>query len=137
VVACLDARRGEVYFCPSLSTDDGIRRHGNELVAPPDRVAEALPWSPGTRVCVVGDAGTPVAGALEAAGFPVVLSPSTETRFPRPAHVAALGARRLEAGGGTAPHAVEPIYLRRSDAELARPGAAPRGGGRAASDGAG
>ncbi|MGD8394821.1 MAG: tRNA (adenosine(37)-N6)-threonylcarbamoyltransferase complex dimerization subunit type 1 TsaB [Candidatus Eiseniibacteriota bacterium] len=133
VVACLDARRGEVYFCASLSTDDGIRRCGNDLVAPPDRVAEALPWSPGTRLCVVGDAGPRVATALEATGFPVVLA-AADARFPRPAHVAALGARQLDAGGGTAPHAVEPIYLRRSDAELARPrpGAATRDGGHAA-----
>jgi tRNA threonylcarbamoyladenosine biosynthesis protein TsaB len=119
LVACLDARRGEVYFCAGTGEPEGFARSADDAVLPAARVAGALPWPAGERILVVGDAAEQVAAELTAAGHAAFHSPSAQ-RYPRPAHVAMLGARALAAGRGATPEEIEPLYLRRSDAELSR-----------------
>jgi tRNA threonylcarbamoyladenosine biosynthesis protein TsaB len=115
-VACLDARRGEVYFGAYRRGPGGVvRRWGESRVGPVEQAAE-LATSLGQRVLVIGDAAERI---REAQGSGVVAAPP-EQSLPRAAVVAALGAARLARGGDEDHEHVEAIYLRRSDAEIRR-----------------
>jgi len=116
LVACLDARRGEVYFCAYKRVADRAERlDGEVMVGSPERVA-AHCAALGPRVLLVGGGAVQV---RHAAGAEVVLAP-VELGHPRARVIAALGAERLGRGEGEEPENVEPIYVRRSDAEIRR-----------------
>jgi tRNA threonylcarbamoyladenosine biosynthesis protein TsaB len=121
LVPCLDARRGEVYFCACHAGADGIELLTADAVLPARDVAPSLPFAlaDGERVLVIGDAAESLASALEGAGITTRHAADLD-RYPRAAHVAILGSRRLAAGQGVGPEEIEPIYLRRSDAEISR-----------------
>jgi tRNA threonylcarbamoyladenosine biosynthesis protein TsaB len=116
LVACLDARRGEVYFCSYRRVADRVEPLADEvMVGSAERVA-AHCAALGPRVLVVGAGAEQVRGA---AGPEIVFAPA-ELGHPRARFVAALGAERLARGEGQEPEHVEPIYVRRSDAEIRR-----------------
>lgn len=119
LVACLDARRGEVYFCACHGGPGGLVRRSEDAVMPASQVASVLSLEAGAPVMVIGDVATPVVAELAQAGLAAQPFPGAD-RYPRPAHVAALGALALVDGRGTTPDGIEPVYLRRSDAELSR-----------------
>jgi tRNA threonylcarbamoyladenosine biosynthesis protein TsaB len=122
LVACLDARRDEVYFCAYKRVGVGAERlDGEAMVGSPERVA-AHCAALGPRVLLVGNGAERVP---HAAGAGVVLAPA-DLAHPRAQVVAALGAERLARGGGEEPERVEPIYVRRSDAEIRRDALAGR-----------
>jgi tRNA threonylcarbamoyladenosine biosynthesis protein TsaB len=117
VLACNDARMGEVYW--SLfrrETDGSVTPLAPESVHPPERVdAEA-------------------AGAVHAAGNALVAYPALAGRLagrgltlhpgllPRADAVARLGARQIAAGAGVAAELALPVYVRN---DVARPSVAP------------
>lgn len=107
----IDSRRGRVF----LERGDGL-----VPVA-----LDALPPAAGP-VAVAGDAAIAVAARLAARGDDVML---TDARLPEPAHVAAVGARRLRGEIGACP--AQPVYVDPPEATL------PAGGLRPAPQGAG
>jgi tRNA threonylcarbamoyladenosine biosynthesis protein TsaB len=109
VCPVLDARKGEVYACLYRWDGTAMRREWDYLALPPDALAARLH----APAIVVGD------------GAAIVRSPHARLlppprRLPSPACVGALGLERLRRGEIVAAAALEPIYLRPSEAELKR-----------------
>jgi tRNA threonylcarbamoyladenosine biosynthesis protein TsaB len=113
VCPVLDARKREVYA--SLYRWDGLamRRQWDYLAIAPDDLARRLD----EPVIVVGDGADAISSA-----FARHVSPPR--RGPAPAVVGALGRTRLAIGDTVAAADLVPIYLRPSEAELKRRGAA-------------
>lgn len=119
VVAWMDAARGEVfsacYEAPPRD-DEPLAPVGEPIVGPP---AEALALLPATaRAAVfIGDGAARYGEVIRkhVARAAIVEMP----RALAPA-VAALGRRVAQHGGAGPPHALQPLYVRRADAELAR-----------------
>ncbi len=107
VLACLDARRGELYAA-------GYRPQAGGLVpaGPPESVyrPEELRAALAEPAFAVGDV------AAGAPGLPI--EPGTPTAVA----VAEIGARMLAAGGGQLASELVPRYLRRAEAEARRTG---------------
>lgn len=113
VCAALDARKHEVYAAVfDVEKDGTLRRRGPDMALAPDALAAELP--PGT--VLVGDAAS---AYPETFGRGLIVRPF-ETHHPRGGTVACLGARRLAAGEAVDVGAVEPVYVRPSEAELGR-----------------
>lgn len=111
--AALDARKHEVYAAVfDVEKDGTLRRRGPDMALAPDALAAELP--PGT--VLVGDAAS---AYPETFGRGLIVRPF-ETHHPRGGTVACLGARRLAAGEAVDVGAVEPVYVRPSEAELGR-----------------
>jgi tRNA threonylcarbamoyladenosine biosynthesis protein TsaB len=112
VLACLDARRGEVYAAAWSANREVLVPEGVYGAA---ALAEQLPG----RCVLVGCAGEePVLEGL-AAQLPVTLAP------PQPLRawwVGVLGARLLAAGEGVPASELAPRYVRRAEAEVRRTG---------------
>jgi tRNA threonylcarbamoyladenosine biosynthesis protein TsaB len=116
VVPWMDAQRGDVF---ATLID---RKTGSTIETPTAANPQSLldTWRPhlaGRRAIFIGDAAGRDAVAIErdAAG-------SWETRTPAPLapHIAAIAHRRSLSGDGGPPHSLEPIYVRRPDAEIER-----------------
>jgi tRNA threonylcarbamoyladenosine biosynthesis protein TsaB len=119
VCAALDARKQEVYAALfRVGASGGLERVTDDLAIAPDALAERLP--PGTLL--VGDAAEAYPDAF---GSELVCLPFA-THHPRGGVLARLGERLLAAGRGSEPGALEPVYVRPSEAELARMPAAGR-----------
>ena len=113
VCPVLDARKREVYASLYRWDGFGMRRQWDYLAIAPDDLARRL----NEPVIVVGDG----AGALDSP-FTRAVQPSRGG--PSPAVVGALGRTRLAIGDTVAVADLVPIYLRPSEAELKRRGAA-------------
>jgi tRNA threonylcarbamoyladenosine biosynthesis protein TsaB len=117
VVATIDARRHEVYWAMYRQVPGGVQRVSEyELGTPDDLVAEIEARGEDALVCGDGalrfaDAFTPLGRRVELAG-PAHASPSLTA-------LAELSRARYEREDFRAPADVLPMYLRRSDAELA------------------
>ena len=109
----LDARKGELYAAAFTASATRWQRLLDDTLLTPDALLQVLP----TPCTVIGDA-VPVYGELLTArlGGAVRLLPF-ETFAPRGATVARLGMERLRAGNFPALDALEPFYIRPSDAE--------------------
>lgn len=113
VCAALDARKREVYAAVfDVGEAGALCRRGPDMALAPDALAAQLP----AATVLVGDA---------ASAYPETLGPGLivrpfETHHPRGGMVARLGARRLAAGEAVDVGTVEPVYVRPSEAELAR-----------------
>ncbi len=116
VIACLDARRNEVYFCAYHLGAGGAERMDAEyqVGSPAEVVARCRVLGP--RVLVVGTG----AEAVRSAAGPDVLVARRGFALPRAGVLAELGVEALRRGEGVDPDHVEPIYVRRSDAEIRR-----------------
>ncbi len=113
VCPVLDARKREVYASLYRWDGRGMRREWEYLAVAPDDLARRL----GEPVIVVGDG----AGAISS---PFARHIQPPRRGPAPAVVGALGRARLAIGDTVAVADLLPIYLRPSEAELKRRGAA-------------
>jgi tRNA threonylcarbamoyladenosine biosynthesis protein TsaB len=113
VCPVLDARKREVYASLYRWDGLGMRRQWEYLAVAPDELARRLR----EPVIVVGDG----AEAIDSAFARRVEPPR---RGPAPAVVGALGRARLARGETVTVADLVPIYLRPSEAELKRRGAA-------------
>src|SRR5919108_40526 len=87
------------------------------LVGPPGEMLHALPFAIGDRVTFIGDGALRYRDQIEHA------RPLTCIIEPMPLlapALARLGRRRAAAGSAGPPHALQPLYVRRPDAELDR-----------------
>jgi tRNA threonylcarbamoyladenosine biosynthesis protein TsaB len=109
VCPVLDARKGEVYASLYRWDGEGMRREWDYLALAPDALAARL----GEPVILLGD-GAAVVRSPHARALPA------PRRVPSPACVGALGLERLRRGDTVTAAALEPIYLRPSEAELKR-----------------
>lgn len=113
VCALLDARKGEVY-CALYRWDEGaMRRDSDYLALSPEAAVERLP----SPVIVLGDGVRACGPFLERAGVDALLAPPAQA-MPSAATVAQIGEAMLRAGAGVPADAIEPLYLRPSEAEL-------------------
>lgn len=110
----LDARKGEVYAATFESGPNGWKRLTPDALLTPEALVKTLP----VPCVVLGDA-VDVYGSLleEHWGGQVTLLPF-ETHAPRGGVVARLGWERLRTGTSADMHALEPLYIRPSEAEL-------------------
>jgi tRNA threonylcarbamoyladenosine biosynthesis protein TsaB len=117
VVTTIDARRHEVYWAMYRQVPGGVQRVSDyELATPDDLVAEIEARGEDALVCGDGalrfaDEFAPLGRRVELAG-PAHASPSLTA-------LAELARARYEREDFCAPSEVLPMYLRRSDAELA------------------
>jgi len=112
VVPMIDSRRTEVYAQAFLG--------GKPLAAPHNsHLDEVLRWcrSQEQPCLMVGD-GAIAYREYIAAGLPEAVFPPPEFALLRPAAVAALGWERLKEGQYSDAFAVNPVYLRKTEAEI-------------------
>jgi tRNA threonylcarbamoyladenosine biosynthesis protein TsaB len=115
IVALIDARRGEVFAARWTLVGDRLERHGDYTVEAPGAIAAEL-TATGVPVRLVGD------GALE---YEAVFDPLPEVEllgvaaaYPDVGALVELATARYERGEHHHPEHIQPIYLRRSDAEI-------------------
>ncbi len=107
VMACLDARMGEVYWgCYTADTSRGVLANGAAAVGPPASVVLPVPGS--YRGIGRGFAAYPLLCALPG----LSVSPTDCQALPNAREFARLGALRLRLGEGLDPADVAPLYLR-------------------------
>jgi tRNA threonylcarbamoyladenosine biosynthesis protein TsaB len=122
VASWLDAARGEVYaalYVASEHGDNGLpwRMLQPPTVASPGRVLDAWTVVSASDATVVGD------GAVRYAEIIAAREPGWRIAPPAPPLAPALawiGRRLAERGQAGPPHALQPLYVRRPDAEMAR-----------------
>jgi tRNA threonylcarbamoyladenosine biosynthesis protein TsaB len=107
VLACLDARMGEVYWgCFAADTARGLVASSTARVGPPDGVV--LPGSGVFRGIGRGFAAYPALASLP----DLELDPESSRALPNAREFARLGALRLKRGEGLDPADLQPLYLR-------------------------
>ena len=116
VVALIDARRKEVFAARYWPVPGGLQRDGDYTVEPPDAVAAELLAS-GGETLLVGDGALAYADVFAALdhvelGGPAAAAPSVGA-------LVELAAARFEREEFCRADEVAPLYLRRSDAEIA------------------
>jgi tRNA threonylcarbamoyladenosine biosynthesis protein TsaB len=120
VAPWMDAQRGEVFaaFYTRDAHIDGVPTPTMDpMVGRPDDVLAAIPVEWATDTVFVGDGAlryhtqiAATAGTARVAAPPMALAP----------FIARLGTRLAARGQAGPPHALQPLYVRRSDAELER-----------------
>lgn len=114
----LDARKNEVYTCIYQSAPDGLHKLADPAALSPERLFSLLAEHPGEKVTFIGD-GVPVYGqALKEKLGDCALFGTMINSFPRASAVAELGLYQLKEGRLSDPTFLQPIYLRKSEAEL-------------------
>lgn len=114
----LDARKNEVYTCLFKSGEDGLA----ELISPAalslERLMARIAEFGDQQVNFLGD-GVPVYGeVIKAELGPRAHFASMINAFPRAGAVAELGLAKLRTGSLADPTFLQPVYLRRSEAEI-------------------
>ncbi len=108
VLACIDARMGEVYAGVFARGDDTVLELAPEVVCAPE--ALVLPDT-AQRMAAVGT-GLAAADALLQQRFATRLTSVDAAALPRAADLLTLAVPALRRGQGVAPERVEPAYLR-------------------------
>jgi tRNA threonylcarbamoyladenosine biosynthesis protein TsaB len=111
-----DAKKGEVYAAVYSFEKPKMRAVVAEGAYVPDRLTALLPR--GRKILFIGGGFPLLQAAMTAAGKARAV-PSPRSPFIA-AEVGLLGAEALAAGKGVGPDALEPLYLRRSQAEEGR-----------------
>ncbi len=117
IVPVIDARRGEVFFAFYRSVPGGVLREGGYRVAPPGHLAAELEAT-GGEVLLVGNGAILYRRELEEVGVRVEFAASAEA-FPQAAALIELAAPRFIREETNRLFDVVPLYLRKSDAEIA------------------
>ena len=116
VAPLIDAQKGNAYFALYRFTEQGLVCEKEAAVASPSEIVAAIAEEKGT-VTIAGD----FARRMKAKGMELpknaALAPITHI-MPRAALVAARGIVRLENGQESGLMELEPIYIRRSEAEV-------------------
>lgn len=116
LVPWMDAQRGDVFA--SLIDRRSMSSLETPAAAHPRALLDA--WRRhlvNRRALFIGDAAARDAALIEQAGDGHW---STQGPAPLATQIAMLGRRRAQKGGAGPPHALEPIYVRRPDAEIER-----------------
>jgi tRNA threonylcarbamoyladenosine biosynthesis protein TsaB len=115
ICACVAARRGEVFSAFYRPVPGGVQRLGEFQAATPERLASEIE-ARGEEVLLVGD------GALayrERLPRPRAEVASASLAHPSAAALIELAVPRFIREEGDSPLALEPIYVRKADAEIA------------------
>jgi tRNA threonylcarbamoyladenosine biosynthesis protein TsaB len=117
IAAVIDARRGEVFYAFYRAVPGGIVREGDYQVAPPDHLVADLD-ARGGDVLLAGDGAIRYRRQLEEASARVELA-SAASAHPQASNLVELAVPRLQREEHDRLFEVVPLYLRRSDAEIA------------------
>jgi len=116
VVPVIDARRGEVYYAVYRSVPGGVQRLTEPTVASPDDLIADL-LARGDEVLCVGDGAnahrSQIANAVTKVDFADQASP-----YPSAAPLVRLAHARAMREDWVQPGALEPMYLRKPDAQI-------------------
>jgi tRNA threonylcarbamoyladenosine biosynthesis protein TsaB len=115
--AVLDARRGEIFFALYRSVPGGVMRFGEHRVGRPEALAAEL-LAMSEDVLLVGNGAILYRQELEEAGPRVALAPATLSTPSASALVEVAGPRFIREETDRLTDVV-PIYLRKTDAEIA------------------
>jgi len=115
--AVVDARRGEVFFGLYRPTPGGVARETEFTVASPEGLAAEL-QARGEEVVLVGDGALRYRRELAGSGGHVEFA-SPSLAYPQAASLVELSIARLEREEFDRVADVLPLYLRKSDAEIA------------------
>ena len=119
IAAWMDAQRGEVfaaYYLPPPGDDGGVPIPAAvPIVGTPDVLLRAMP--PNGGVLFIGDGAERYRAQIlqDHSGHLVMASPTALAPF-----IASIGSARAARGEAGPPHALQPLYVRRPDAELER-----------------
>lgn len=114
IVAAIDARRGEVFHASYRSVPGGVQRISEPAVAKPDDLVAAVE-ADGESVLIVGDGAVAYADVLRRAHGVEVADESLA--HPSAGSLVALAHARALREEFVRPDEIEPLYLRRPDAE--------------------
>jgi tRNA threonylcarbamoyladenosine biosynthesis protein TsaB len=117
IVTVIDGRRGEVFYAIYRSLPGGVVRGHDYTVATPDHLCAELQTIPGDMLAV-GDGAILYRDQLEELGSRVEIA-SAIRAHPEAAALAELAIPRFLREEHDRLHEVTPLYLRRSDAEIA------------------
>ncbi|MDP2982518.1 MAG: tRNA (adenosine(37)-N6)-threonylcarbamoyltransferase complex dimerization subunit type 1 TsaB [Candidatus Latescibacter sp.] len=119
VCPLIDAKRSEAYAA-LYRTGEGFPQTIIEPSAIPLTELAALLAGKQEPITITGPGAEKFRSILEKAGGPQLTFIAPESAKPSAAVVANLGLLVFKAGGGASPAELKPVYLRRSDAELAK-----------------
>lgn len=114
ICACLDAKRNEVFAAFYRAVPGGIAREDEYRSLTADALAAEI-VARGDDVLVVGTGATAYADTFGSAGAQVAFG---DVRYPRASALIELAVPRFELEEFTAVERLEPLYVRRSDAEI-------------------
>jgi tRNA threonylcarbamoyladenosine biosynthesis protein TsaB len=117
IVAVIDGRRSEVFYAIYRSLPGGVVRGHDYAVATPDHLCAELETIPG-EMLAVGDGAILYRSHLEELGSRVEIA-STIRAHPEAAALAELAVPRFLREEHDRLYEVTPLYVRRSDAEIA------------------
>lgn len=117
IVATIDARRGEIFWAIYRPVPGGVARDGDYRVGPPDHLVAEL-RALGEHALLVGNGAILYREQLGAAG-PRVEFASPADAHPHASVLVELAAPRFEREEHQRWSEIVPLYLRRSDAEIA------------------
>ena len=117
VVAVLDARRKEVFSASYWPVPGGLQRDGDYAVGSPAAVAAEI-MAAGAEVLLVGDGALVYPDAFAGLDRVEIIGPAASA--PSATALVELASARFEREEFTTADAVHPLYLRHSDAEIAR-----------------
>ena len=117
IVSVIDARRGEVFFAGYRAAPGGVMRDGEYAVGSPDHLVAELEAVAGEVLCV-GNGAILYRREIEALGSRIELA-SPAAAHPDAAALVELAVPRILREEYDRLYDVVPLYLRRSDAEIA------------------
>ncbi len=117
ICAVIDARRGEVFHALYASVPGGVVREGEQAVASPDRLVAELEAVPG-ELLAVGNGALLYRKELESLGARVEFASSTHSH-PQAASLVELAVPKFLREEHDDLYGIAPLYLRKSDAEIA------------------
>jgi len=115
--AVIDGRRGEVFYATYRSVPGGVVRDGDYRVASPEHLAAELEAA-GLEVLLVGNGAILYRRVLEEVGGRVEFA-SAAHAFPQATALVELSVPRFIREEADCLYEVVPLYLRKSDAEIA------------------
>jgi tRNA threonylcarbamoyladenosine biosynthesis protein TsaB len=115
--AVIDARRGEVFYAFYRSVPGGVMREGDYLVAPPDHLVAEV-QAAGEDVLLVGNGAILYRRRFEEVG-PGLEFATPALAYPRASSLVELSVPRFLREETDRLFDVVPMYLRKSDAEIA------------------
>jgi tRNA threonylcarbamoyladenosine biosynthesis protein TsaB len=117
IAAVIDGRRGEVFFAVYRSVPGGVVRETEHAVVTPDRLSAELEAVPG-EVLAVGNGAMLYRHELEELGSRIEIA-SAVLAHPEAASLVELAVPRFLREEHDRLYDVVPVYLRKSDAEIA------------------